>query len=70
MSTTLDPKVSEFATAESASSYDRWFRVKVEESLARADEPGTGRFSSDEVTRKLETTIKAAEARNAASRLA
>lgn len=70
MSTPLDPKASEFETDESASSYDRWFRAKVEASLARADEPGTGRFSSDEVTRKLDADINAAQAKNAARRLA
>jgi hypothetical protein len=34
MSTPLDPLVSEFATAEEAEAYDRWFRAEVEASLA------------------------------------
>lgn len=33
-STPLDPLVSEFATAEEAEAYDRWFRARVEASLA------------------------------------
>jgi hypothetical protein len=32
--TTLDPRVSEFETQEQADSYDRWFRARVEASLA------------------------------------
>jgi hypothetical protein len=28
---TLDPRVSEFETEEQASSYDQWFRAKVQE---------------------------------------
>ncbi len=34
MSKPLSPLVSEFETEEQAESYDRWFRKKVEESLA------------------------------------
>lgn len=34
MSTPLDPIVSEFETQEQADSYDRWFRQRVEASLA------------------------------------
>jgi hypothetical protein len=34
MSTPIDPLVSEFATAEEAEQYDRWFRAKVERALA------------------------------------
>ncbi|MEX3982807.1 antitoxin [Paraburkholderia sp. EG287A] len=34
MSAPLDPLVSEFASAEEAEAYDRWFRAKVEASLA------------------------------------
>ena len=33
MSTQLSPIASEFATAEEAEAYDRWFRAKVQESL-------------------------------------
>lgn len=33
MSTTLDPRVSEFETQEQADSYDRWFRAKVQEAI-------------------------------------
>lgn len=34
MSTRLDPIVSEFETQEQADSYDRWFRERVQRSLA------------------------------------
>jgi hypothetical protein len=33
MSTSLDPRVSEFETQEQADSYDRWFRAKVQEAI-------------------------------------
>ena len=33
MSAVLSPIVSEFETEEQEASYDRWFRVKVEEAL-------------------------------------
>ena len=70
MPTTLEPKASEFETVESASSYDLWFRSKVEASLARADQQGTERFSSDEVKHTLEAVIKAAQTKDATRRLA
>ncbi len=70
MSTVLDPKISEFSTAESASEYDQWFRTKVAASLANADNPSTPRYSSDEVIRKTYATIEQAKTRNAARRLA
>jgi hypothetical protein len=70
MSKIIDPKISEFETEEDASSYDRWFRAKVEASLAGADEPATRRYTSDEVMRKLDATVKAAQARHASRRLA
>jgi hypothetical protein len=38
MSTLLSPIVSEFETEEQATSYDQWFRAKVEEAL-RSDKP-------------------------------
>ena len=34
MTTALDPIVSEFATAEQAASYDKWFKARVAASLA------------------------------------
>lgn len=70
MNTVLNPIVSEFESEEAAASYDHWFRSKVEASLAKADDPSTPRLSSDEVMRKLDATIKAAEARYASRRLA
>ena len=70
MTTLTDPKVSEFATEAEAASYDLWFRAKVEAALKRADDPATRRYSSDEVTRKLDVAIKAAQARHASGRMA
>nr|WP_236610621.1 stability determinant [Verminephrobacter aporrectodeae] len=29
----MDPRVSEFETQQQADSYDRWFRVKVQEAI-------------------------------------
>ncbi|WP_122290527.1 antitoxin, partial [Pseudomonas syringae group genomosp. 3] len=34
MSIQLDPRVSEFETQEQADNYDRWFRQRIEHSLA------------------------------------
>jgi hypothetical protein len=70
MSAVLDPIISEFETEEQAASYDRWFRAKVEQSVANANDPGTPRYSTDEVMRRMDTIIKAAEAKHAARRLA
>jgi hypothetical protein len=70
MSAVLDPIVSEFETEEQAASYDRWFRAKVEQSLAKADDPATPRYSKDEVMRRMDKIIKTAQAKHAARRLA
>jgi hypothetical protein len=70
MSTTLDPRVSIFETEEEATSYDLWFRAKVEAALASADDPATPRYSSDQVLREVDLTIKAVQARHASRRLA
>ncbi len=53
MPTPLDPIVSEFETEEQAASYDRWFRAKVEASLAA---PGPG-IPHDEVMAEMEALI-------------
>jgi hypothetical protein len=70
MNAVLDPIISEFETQEQADSYDRWFRAKVEQSLAKANDPATPRYTTDEVMRRTDKIIKAAEARHAAHRLA
>lgn len=70
MNAVFDPIVSEFETQEQADSYDRWFRAKVEQSLAKANDPGTPRYTTDEVMRRMDKIIKAAEAKHAARRLA
>lgn len=57
MSALLSPIVSEFDTQEQADSYDRWFRAKVEASLAT---PGPG-VPHDEVMARMEAIIAAAE---------
>ncbi len=49
----LDPIISEFATEEQASSYDRWFRAKVQASL---DDPRPS-VPHDEAMARLRATI-------------
>ena len=53
MSAQLSPIVSEFETEEQAASYDRWFRAKVQASLAK---PGPG-VPHDEVMARMETYL-------------
>lgn len=57
MSAKLSPIVSEFETEEQAISYDRWFRAKVQASLAK---PGPG-IPHDEVMARMDAIIDAAE---------
>jgi hypothetical protein len=60
MSTPLDPIVSEFETQEQADSYDRWFRERVEASLAD-HRPG---IPHDEVMAEMDTLINEIEAQH------
>jgi|TARA_R100001143_G_scaffold55415_1_gene51452 hypothetical protein len=53
MSTPLDPIVSEFETQEQADSYQRWFRERVEASLA---DPRPG-IPHDEVMAEMDALI-------------
>jgi len=62
MSTPLDPVVSEFSTAEDAEAYDRWFRAKVDKSLA---DPRPG-IPHDQVMAEVDAIITAAELRKRA----
>ncbi|AJY29320.1 hypothetical protein BTM_1602 [Burkholderia thailandensis 34] len=62
MSTPLDPVVSEFATAEDAEAYGRWFRAKVEKSLA---DPRPG-IPHDQVMAEVDAIITATELRKRA----
>ncbi|SEP48200.1 hypothetical protein SAMN02787149_1371 [Pseudomonas sp. Snoq117.2] len=64
MPTTLSPIESEFATVEEAEAYDRWFRAKVQASLAdtRPNVP------HDQVMADMESIIRAAEIKRAARR--
>ncbi len=70
MNDVRNPIVSEFSTDAEADQYDQWFRAKVEASLAKADDPATPRFSSDEVVRRVDAAIRSTQARNASGRLA
>jgi hypothetical protein len=70
MNAVLDPLISEFVTEEEAVSYDRWFRAKVEQSIGEANNPTTPRYTTEEVMRRMDKIIKAAEAKHAANRLA
>lgn len=55
----LNPIVSEFDTQEQASSYDRWFRAKVQASL---DDPRPT-IPHDQVMAEMDTIIAEAEQR-------
>ena len=70
MNTVFTPIESEFTSAEQELAYDRWLREKVEASLVKADDPSPPRYSTDEVMRRMNAIVQAAQARHAASRLA
>jgi hypothetical protein len=61
MTKPLSPIESEFATAEEAEAYDRWFRSKVEASLADK-RPGV---PHDQVMAEVDAAIAEAEQRRA-----
>ena len=50
---TLDSRISEFKTEEQASSYDHWFRVKVQESI----DDKRPRIPHDQVAQRIETIL-------------
>lgn len=56
---TFSPIESEFASAEEAEAYDRWFRAEVEAALA---EPGP-RIPHDQVMAEMRARIAAARNR-------
>ncbi|TRO11768.1 antitoxin [Ectopseudomonas mendocina] len=64
MSAQLSPIVSEFSTEAEAASYDRWYRRKVEASLA--DQRPC--VAHDQVMSEAATIIEAAEKKIARSR--
>jgi hypothetical protein len=70
MSTILDPIESEFTSKEEEESYSVWFTAKVEAALMKADSKTSQRFTSDEITRRMDLLIKAAEMKNASRRMA
>ena len=55
----LDPLISEFETQEQADSYDRWYRMRVQEGL---DDDGPT-FSHEQVMAEMRDIIKRAAAR-------
>lgn len=57
MGAVLSPIVSEFETEEQAASYDRWFRAKVQASLADT-RPS---IPHDEVMARMDAIIEVAE---------
>ena len=59
MNTPLDPRVFEFETQEQADRYDRWFRVKVQESI---DDPRPG-IPHDRVMSRMDARIAESKAR-------
>jgi hypothetical protein len=70
MNAVLDTIVSQFETQEQADGCDRWFRATVEQSLAKASDPSTPRYTTDEVMRRRDKIIQTVQARHAAHRLA
>jgi len=68
MNTALSPIESEFATTDEAD--DKWFRAKVEKSLALADEPASICIPHDEVMSKARARIEEKIKGNATHRLA
>lgn len=70
MNAVYTPIESEFSSAEQEQAYDRWLSEKVAASLAKADNPQTPRYSTDEVMRRMDAIVQAAQARHASSRLA
>jgi hypothetical protein len=50
---TLDPRVSEFETEEQASSYDQWFRAKVQEAI----DDKRPRIPHDQVAQRMEKIL-------------
>ncbi|WP_250453399.1 stability determinant [Caballeronia sp. ATUFL_M2_KS44] len=59
MTNPFDPTVSEFASVEEAEAYDKWYRAKVQRSMADT----RPRFGHDEVMDELDAIIDAAEKR-------
>ncbi|KPC01252.1 hypothetical protein ALQ08_200085 [Pseudomonas syringae pv. delphinii] len=55
MSIQLDPRVSEFETQEQADNYDRWFRLRIERSLADPRSP----VPHDEAMARVRAMIEA-----------
>lgn len=59
MGAVLSPIVSEFETEEQAASYDRWFRAKVQASMA---DPRPA-IPHDQVMARMDAIIEAAKKR-------
>jgi hypothetical protein len=53
MSTVLDPRISEFETAEQAARYERWFRAQIAASLA----DGQPTVAHDQVMAEMDAII-------------
>jgi hypothetical protein len=60
MKTPLSPTESEFATAEDAAAYDRWFREQVQESL---DDPSPS-IPHDQVMAEMRALIGSKRRKN------
>jgi hypothetical protein len=70
MSAVFTPIESEFESPEQQAAYEQWLKAKVQASLAKADDPNTPRYSTDEVAQRMSAIIQVAEKKHAASRLA
>lgn len=60
----LNGELCEFDSDADARAYDTWFRAKVARGLARADDPNTKWFSSDQVLQNAARRIEAVSQRN------
>lgn len=69
MNTALSPIESEFTSVQEEQAYEEWLKQKVAVSLAKADDPATPRYSTDEVMQRMDRIVEAAKARHAARRL-
>lgn len=58
----IDPRISEFETEEQASSYDHWFRVKVQEAI----DDKRPRIPHDQVAQRIETILAEVRIKKAA----
>ena len=70
MKTVYSPIESEFESAQQEQNYQKWLVQKVTVSMAKAADPSTPRYTTDQVKQRMGATIQAAQARHASRHLA